>query len=391
MPFSGKATYSAGATLPEIAEDVSDIITLVSPFETPLLDHLGDPQREASSTIHEWLEDALLPNTDTVDDDSLSGPTTLTEFTVAHGDRFRAGDQIRLRGKAEIMLVTAVAGNDLTVTREYGGSSVAIVADGDVIEIIGNAALEGDDAPAARFASRSRLRNYTQIFTAAIEVSGSQLAASTIGVADEMDWQKQERLRELLRDLENSVINGIAPAANPQGSASVRRTMNGLLAMIETNILQPGSGEIPEGDGDSDNLLTEDVLNAALRSVWGQSSGRIDTIVCNGFQKRRINSFIAATQRFSMRDTSFKQMVDVYESDFGVCRVVLSRWIPADTILLLDSSRIAVMPLSGRSFHFKPLAATGDAENAQIIGEYTLEFRNENAHAVLNGLGTSNA
>ena len=30
MPFSGKATYSAGATLPEIAEDVSDIITLVS-------------------------------------------------------------------------------------------------------------------------------------------------------------------------------------------------------------------------------------------------------------------------------------------------------------------------------------------------------------------------
>lgn len=337
------------------------------------------------------FEDALLPNTDAVDDDSLTGPTTLTEFTVVHGDRFRAGDQIRLRGKPEIMLVTAVAGNDLTVTREYGGSSVASVTDGDIIEIIGNAALEGDDAPAARFASRSRLRNYTQIFTAAIEVSGSQLAASTIGVADEMDWQKQERLRELLRDLENSVINGIAPAANPQGSASVRRTMNGLLAMIETNILQPGSGEIPQGEGDSDNLLTENVLNAALRSVWGQSSGRIDTIVCNGFQKRRINSFIAATQRFSMRDTSFKQMVDVYESDFGVCRVVLSRWIPADTILLLDSSRIAVMPLSGRSFHFKPLAATGDAENAQIIGEYTLEFRNENAHAILNGLGTANA
>ena len=43
MPFTGKATYSAGATLPEIAEDVSDIIALVSPYETPLLDHLGDP------------------------------------------------------------------------------------------------------------------------------------------------------------------------------------------------------------------------------------------------------------------------------------------------------------------------------------------------------------
>jgi hypothetical protein len=81
-------------------------------------------------------------------------------------------------------------------------------------------------------------------------------------------------------------------------------------------------------------------------------------------------------------------MVDVYESDFGVCRVIMSRWAPADSLLLLDSSRIAVMPLSGRSFHFKPLASTGDADLGQVIGEYTLEFRNENAHGVLDALGT---
>lgn len=60
MSFTGKATYSAGAALPEIAEDVSDLIGIVSPHETPLLDHLGDPQRSATSTVHEWLEDALV-------------------------------------------------------------------------------------------------------------------------------------------------------------------------------------------------------------------------------------------------------------------------------------------------------------------------------------------
>ncbi len=47
MSFTGKATYAAGSTLPEIAEDVSDIIGIVSPYETPLLDHLGDPRRSA--------------------------------------------------------------------------------------------------------------------------------------------------------------------------------------------------------------------------------------------------------------------------------------------------------------------------------------------------------
>ena len=60
MPFTGKATYTAAADLPELVEDVSDIIGIISPWETPLLDHLGDPARAAQSTIHEWIEDALV-------------------------------------------------------------------------------------------------------------------------------------------------------------------------------------------------------------------------------------------------------------------------------------------------------------------------------------------
>ena len=43
MAFTGKATYDAGSELPEIVEDVADIISIISPYETPLLDHLGDP------------------------------------------------------------------------------------------------------------------------------------------------------------------------------------------------------------------------------------------------------------------------------------------------------------------------------------------------------------
>lgn len=386
MTFTGKATYSAGATLPEIAEDVSDIIGLVSPFETALLDHLGDPQRAATSTIHEWLEDTLLPNTDAVADSTLENPTELTEFDVANGDRFQIGDQIMLVDKPEVMLVTDVDGDTLTVVRTYGGSANTTIQNGDLIKILGNAALEGADAPAARFTNRVRLQNYTQIFTAAVQVSGSQLATQSIGLADELDYQKQERLRELLRDLENCMINGIAPEADEQGSSSVRRTMRGILASISTNIFQPDGGPIPPGGGANNDQLNEDVLNAALRAVWEQSSGTIDTIVCGGYQKRRINGFISASQRFAQNTKEFKSLVDVYESDFGVCRVVLCRWMPPDAVLLLDSSRVAVLPLAGRHFHFKPLASTGDSETGQVIGEYTLEFRNENAHAVIRDL-----
>ena len=202
-----------------------------------------------------------------------------------------------------------------------------------------------------------------------------------IGVRDELDYQKHQRTRELLRDLENSVINGIAPAATQQGSATVRRTMRGIVPSIATNKFDAGVGGFP-----ADTTLTEEQLNLALRNIWKSSSGQVDLIVVGGPEKRAINAFVAASAASAPQTETFKNLVGVYESDFGVCRVVLSRWVPAGTVLLLDSSRIDVMPLAGRSFHYKPLASTGDRESGQVIGEYTLELRNENAHGVITGL-----
>lgn len=390
MAFTGKATFAAGADLPEIVEDVSDVIGIVSPFETPLLDHLGDAKRPAMSTVHEWVEDALLPNFDSINQVSFSpNAQDATALTVSNGSRFQVGDLVRPGNSAEVMFVAAVAGNALTVVRRYGNSPTSNVSNGLRLTILGNAALEGQDALPARFTTRTRKQNYTQIFSASVQVSGTMQAVRAYGVQDEMDFQKQERLRELLRDLENTVLNGAAPAATPQGSATVRRSMNGIIRQISTNQFVPGQNGFQAGGGAGTDL-NEAVLNAALRNVWDQSAGAIDTIVVNGFQKRRINSFVGTALRsFAPGDTRYRDMIGVYESDFGVCRVILSRWVPADTVLLLDSSRIQVMPLRGRSFQFKPLAATGDAAGGQVVGEYTLEFKNEGAHGLVRGLSTS--
>ncbi|MCC6908260.1 MAG: DUF5309 family protein [Phycisphaerales bacterium] len=393
MPFTGKATYSAGATLPELVEDVADIIGIVSPYETPLLDHLGDAQRPAVSTIHEWLEDTLLPNRGQINDATYTDPMADTTFGVDDEDIFKVGDQIQVEGSREVMLVTTVNTGlgSITVVRGYGGTTAENLADNQVLHILGNAALEGADRPTSRFTNRTRQRNFTQIFTASVEVSGSQQAARQHAIADEADYQKQQRLRELVRDLENCVINGTSPSADPEGSSTVRRTMDGIIRRVSTNIFQPGVGEIPPGEGTNSDLLTEEILNAALRIAWESSSGTIDTIVVNGFQKRRINSMLFPNRSYSADDDRLREFVSVYESDFGVCRVILSRWVPADTVLLLDRSRLAVMPLGGRSFHYKPLSSTGDSEVGQLIGEYTLEMRNENAHAVIRALGTTSS
>ena len=384
MAFTGKATYSAGTTLPELAEDVSDLVGLVSPYETALLNALGDPLREATSTHHEWLEDELLPNKDAINDSTWSNPASDTAFVVDHGSRFRVGDQIQVEGSAELMLVTNVSTDTLTVVRGYAGTTAENLADNQIINILGNAAMEGAEKPNARFTTRVRCGNYTQIFTAAVEVSGTDIAARQLGLADEMDNQKQGRLRELVRDLENTIINGGPPASNPQGSDTVRRTMKGIIPHLATNVFSTGDSGFPAG-----NDLDEEKVNYVLRRIWENSSSNVDLLVVGGFQKRRINAFCSDSRSYGATDTTFTDMVSLYESDFGICRIVTTRWLPRDTVLFLDSSRLSVLPLAGRSFHFKPLASAGDYECGELIGEYTLELRNEAAHGLIRNLTTS--
>ncbi|MFA5240489.1 MAG: DUF5309 family protein, partial [Phycisphaerae bacterium] len=339
---------------------------------------------EARSTHHEWLEDELLPNRDAISDSSIADPLNETSFDVANASRFCVGDQIQMAAGTELMLVTAINDSTLTVIRGYAGTEKQYIYSGQVINILGNAALEGDDKPQARFTNRVRKGNYTQIFTKTVEVSGTDIAAGQLGLADEMDYQKQQRLRELVRDLENTVINGGLPASSPQGSTTVRRSMNGIIKNIATNIMDSTDPSFPAG-----GALDENTLNLMLRRIWENSNGNIDLVVVNGFQKRMINAFAADGRTFVSGDTKFSNLVSVYESDFGVCRIITSRWIPQDSILLLDSSRIKVLPLSGRNFHFKPLASSGDYECGELIGEYTLELKNEAAHGLIRSLATS--
>jgi hypothetical protein len=145
--------------------------------------------------------------------------------------------------------------------------------------------------------------------------------------------------------------------------------------------MSPGIGLIPE-----DTALTEAHVNGALRTVWEASGAKPDLIVCGGAQKRKLNALIQPSQRYTDSGERVKNLVSVYESDFGVCRVILSRYVPTDTLLVLDSSRVSVMPLTGRSFQYRPLATTGDYTSGEMLGEYTLELRNEKAHGVLKGL-----
>lgn len=56
MAFTGRAIYDTAGSdsiFKGVAEDVSDIVSMISPFETPLLDVLSQAPYPARNVLHE--------------------------------------------------------------------------------------------------------------------------------------------------------------------------------------------------------------------------------------------------------------------------------------------------------------------------------------------------
>jgi hypothetical protein len=375
MAFTGKATYDDSDS---IHEDVSDLVTINSKLATPFLDFIGTSGYAAVNTKHEWIEDSAATNVSALTEE-LTATSETTDITVTDYTKFRVGDIILIDD--ELLLVTVVDSGGIDVTRGYGGTTDATHVTASVIWILGNAALEGDDADAALAANRSRVANYTQIIRSrTISVSDTAAAVSMIGISNEYEHQKALAVRECLRSLECFAILGRDPSSTPLGSSTVRRSMNGLYGFVSTSAFNASSA-----------ALTETFFNTKLQQMWENGAESVDFALVPSYQKMVISGFKRALQNFAPDDGTDVSRTLYYQTDFQEkpIRLILSRWVPTDEIVLGDSSKINIVPLKGMSFYHKPLAVSGDYQKGFVQGEYTMEVRHEECVGRIYGLATS--
>jgi len=369
MPFTGRAIYDNGV-MTGVAEDVSDLISMISPFETPLLAALGDAPYPARSVLHEWLEDSLGPNT-IVGSAAITSTTVDTQIGIAGGLATFLQVGAILRGPeasgAEYFQIIAIAGNTITVSRAFGGTVANSVAVGASYSVIGDTALDGADVTVDTSRPRTRKTNYTMIVKKDVIISGTVRAVSMLGgITDEWDHQVQKKTREVLRDLEKQVILSRL-SGNTIGSASAYRTMAGLLQQITTNV-------------DSWGTLTAENLTQSVKKAWDQGGTDVNLIVCGDTIKHTVDGFNNTriqTVQGTGQEGVYTELVSVFECTYGSLPLLLTRWMPPNRFAIIATPRVRVMPLQGRSFQFQPVAQTGDATKGMLLGEYTMEVLNQ--------------
>lgn len=217
----------------------------------------------------------------------------------------------------------------------------------------------------------SRRGNFTHIISQSFRVTGTERAVSVAGMGDPFAYQKAKALRTWKNKFEYNLLN----ATNASGSSGVARTMAGVQAVITTHVTARDSG----------TSLSEEMFNEAFQDVWTDVGNEYvpDLVLVPGGLKRKISSFTAGSTRYvQAEDKRLTRPVMVYESDFGVHRIMAHKDVlsSAGTVHMLglkeDKWRIAYLR--------KPVAENrpkdGDYDSGEIIGEGTLEYLAERSN-----------
>ena len=356
--------------------DLSDVLSAVLLADTFFLGRV--PMGEAGTqTIHYWTEDSLNATVVT-NAAALDSSETTLNVGAAQGLRLRIGALLldEKIGKTEVMQVTAISTDAITVVRGVGDSAPAGEAHDAAASyrIIGMPVQEGDAGVTDRSVARTQKNNSFQIFKREVEVSGTTKAIKSAGVPNEFNYQIAQRMLELKRELAMSHLTGVKIAT---GSDTVYRSMDGV-----RNVVRIGANEITTSEA-----LSEAAVNALNTLIWNDG-GEADLAVGHEGQMTKFAEMYKDKIRLAPSDRQVGRFITKFLTDKGTeLDLITDRWAQKQDLLLLDSKRLSLHPLMGRALHMEPLAKTGDADRAMIVGEYTQVTRNAaDAHALHSGL-----
>lgn len=374
MAFNGLAVYDDFAV---IDPDVSELLLLLSPRETPLLNRLPQAARAATNVLHSWVEQALGPDR-IIASTAIDSATAATGVLVAFADGTSGGPGNLLSmgmlleveatsGNTEIAQIASIAGpTSILLTRNVGVTArgVSSLVPGGTLFVIGTAEYEGSDTDGDVSRPRTTRENFTQIFKKPIKLSGSRQAVlTTPNVGNERDHQVMLRSMELLRDLEKSVIRSVA--VDSIGADDVYRTMNGLRAQI-TAI----NSTLVASSFTADPLL---YVNNLMSAAWLAGARDLDILLVGSTWGKDISATNTSKLSIGQSEKDVVRMIETIQTDFGMVDKIISPWMPPSAMLGLASRRITVPPLQGRNFHVEELGKVGDSVKAHVIGEYTVE------------------
>jgi len=252
-----------------------------------------------------------------------------------------------------------------------------------------NAVAEGNDTTFATPTSTQRIGNYCQISEKSCQISGTLEVVDKAGRKSEMAYQMAKKSAELKRDQESIAFeNQAADGSDPRKTA-------GLGAWLYSNTsFGTGGGDpvytsLPNSartDATTGDLRTfqETQLTSVIADAWA-NGGQPSVAFMGAFAKAAFSAFAGVYdktyQTSAAKPGTIVAAADVYVSNFGIIKVVASRWNRIRDVYIIDPEYMSIAYL--RAYGTQDLAKTGDATKKLLNVEWALKVHNEAAHAAV--------
>lgn len=261
--------------------DTSKTILELEPNSYPLTVLLGQLKSEPTGNPEfSWHEDKLKSRFDAINN-GAGYASGITALVVDDGTKFAQHDLFKVTRTGEIIRVTGVATNTLTVVRGIGGGAAALV-DNDELLLIGGAQPEGDTSRPARSGNPVKITNYTQIHKTSFESTRTLRQSKTM--TQPTDWARQANHAGIEHAKDWEYISWHGKASEDLTGSQPRRTTAGVLNLISTNVFDAG-GTLTEAEFFSYFSPTFRYGNQSTKTLF---ASRLLVDVVNGFPRGKL-------------------------------------------------------------------------------------------------------
>ncbi len=340
---------------------------------------IGAPRQAYDGYKMGWLDMRVDATSSTTTAQALAAATTIA---VADGTKFRAGMTASPAASDEVVLITAVSGNNLTVVRGFGGTTAADIASGAVLTIDSVGREENSTAQNDGIFQPDPLENYFQTMDTAVEFSRRALATLQFGNTNDLTFQVAERIKQLATQLDRALVRGRKATATV-GSNTVTYT-GGLRYFLDQ------AGAIKTDN--SAAALTLDAINALNAEIVARG-GTSNSIAVGIKQARKLHALISAnydSQRLADWSADAGSVLRL-PSDLpligSVTSIVIDTNLNDSELVVFDSGMISVVPMAtgnaGAAGNWRTVDATQpgqDGQRTRIIGDFAMEIRQSKTH-----------
>lgn len=363
---------------------ISDLWEMVYSNRTGLLAVAGMGGEAAAGVTegskYKWLNTRVDATASTVDGGVTDTATTIN-VAAGTGSKFRSGMVVSIVGSEEIILVSSVATDALTVVRGVGDTTAVAIADAAVITVDSVGREENSLAANDGIYQPTDEYNYFQTMDTAIEMSRRSLATLQHGNTNDLDFQLQNRLRQLATQMDRALIRG-RRMSQTVGGNTITYT-GGLRYFLD----QAGAINTDAAGG-----LTLDKINNLNAEIVARG-GMADTIAVGIDKARELNTLVSANyssqrlQDWSNDAGALNRLPSDLPLIGNVTNIVIDTNLADDELILVDSGMISVkhMPAGNadESGAWRTLDATQngqDGERVRVIGDFTMEVRQHETH-----------